>query len=97
MDDPGNDHFDERDPLDRLLASLGVKLDELRSLVDDATSRWRGDAVRLGEETRQRVNSVFYELGLITREDWDELDLRVAQLEHRVRLIEQRLDQATEE
>ena len=92
MDDPGNDLFDERDPLDRLLASLGVKLDELRSLVDDATSRWRGDAVRLGEETRQRVNSVFYELGLITREDWDELDLRVAQLEHRVRLIEQRLD-----
>ena len=97
MDDPGNDLFDERDPLDRLLASLGVKLDELRSLVDDATSRWRGDAVRLGEETRQRVNSVFYELGLITREDWDDLDLRVAQLEHRVRLIEQRLDQATEE
>jgi len=92
MDDPGNDLFDERDPLDRLLASLGVKLDELRSLVDDATSRWRGDAVRLGEETRQRVNSVFYELGLITREDWDDLDLRVAQLEHRVRLIEQRLD-----
>ena len=92
MDDPGNDLFDERDPLDRLLASLGVKLDELRSLVDDATSRWRGDAVRLGEETRQRVNSVFYELGLFTREDWDELDLRVAQLEHRVRLIEQRLD-----
>ena len=92
MDDPGNDLFDERDPLDRLLASLGVKLDELRSLVDDATSRWRGDAVRLGEETRQRVNSVFYELGLITREDWDELDLRVAQLEHRLRLIEERLD-----
>ena len=92
MDDPGNDLFDERDPLDRLLASLGVKLDELRSILDETTSRWRGDAVRLGEETRQRVNSVFYELGLITREDWDELDLRVAQLEHRVRLIEQRLD-----
>ena len=92
MDDPGNDLFDERDPLDRLLASLGVKLDELRSILDETTSRWRGDAVRLGEETRQRVNSVFYELGLITREDWDDLDLRVAQLEHRVRLIEQRLD-----
>jgi polyhydroxyalkanoate synthesis regulator phasin len=92
MDDPGNDLFDERDPLDRLLASLGVKLDELRSILDETTSRWRGDAVRLGEETRQRVNSVFYELGLITREDWDELDLRVAQLEHRLRLIEERLD-----
>ena len=92
MDDPGNDLFDERDPLDRLLSVLGVKLDELRSFFDDAGSRWRGDAVRLGEETRQRANSVFYELGLITREDWDELDLRVAQLEHRLRLIEERLD-----
>ncbi len=26
MDDPGNDLFDERDPLDRLIASLGVRL-----------------------------------------------------------------------
>jgi polyhydroxyalkanoate synthesis regulator phasin len=92
MDDPGNDLFDERDPIDRILSVLGVKLDELRVLFDDATSRWRGDAVRLGEETKTRVNSVFYELGLITREDWDELDLRVAQLEHRLRLIEERLD-----
>jgi polyhydroxyalkanoate synthesis regulator phasin len=92
MDDPGNDLFDERDPIDRILSIVGVKLDELRVVFDDATSRWRGDAVRLGEETRTRVNSVFYELGLITREDWDELDLRVAQLEHRLRLIEERLD-----
>ena len=38
------------------------------------------------------MNALFYELGLITREDWDELDLRVAQLEHRLRLIEERLD-----
>jgi hypothetical protein len=92
MDDPGNDLFDERDPIDRILSIVGVKLDELRSLFDDAGSRWRGDAIRLGEETRTRVNNVFYELGLITREDWDELDLRVAQLEHRLRLIEERLD-----
>jgi hypothetical protein len=39
---------------------------------------------------------MFYELGLITRDDWDELDLRVAQLEHRLRLIEERLDKAEE-
>jgi hypothetical protein len=94
MDDPGNDLFDERDPIDRILSILGVKLDELRVVFDDATSCWRGDAMRLGEETKTRVNSVFYELGLITREDWDELDLRVAQLEHRLRLIEERLDGA---
>ena len=28
------------------------------------------------------------ELGLVTREEWDELELRVAQLEHRLRLLE---------
>jgi hypothetical protein len=92
MDDPGNDVFGDRDPLDRLLGLLGPKLDEFRALIDEAGSRWRGDALRVGEGTRQRMNSLFYELGLITRDDWDELDLRVAQLEHRVRLIEARLD-----
>jgi polyhydroxyalkanoate synthesis regulator phasin len=94
MDDPGNDLYGERDPLDRLLSMLGPKLDELRSLLDEAASRWRGDAVRVGEGTKQRLQSFFYELGLITREDWDELDLRVAQLEHRLRLLEAKADEA---
>ena len=58
MDDPGNDVFDERDPLDRLLSLLGPKLDELRALFDEASSRWRGDALRVGEGTRQRMNAV---------------------------------------
>jgi polyhydroxyalkanoate synthesis regulator phasin len=92
MDDPGNDLFEERDPLERLLALIGPRLDEFRSLLEEASSRWRGDAVRMGEGTRERLNKLFYELGLITREDWDELDLRVAQLEHRLRLLEQKDD-----
>ena len=32
------------------------------------------------------------ELGLVTRDDWDELELRVAQLEHRLRLVEDERD-----
>jgi len=87
MDEPGNG-FDPTDPLDRLGAMLGPRLDELRALLDDLSGRWRGDAMRVGEGTRQRLRDVFRELGLITREDWDELDLRVAQLEHRLRLLE---------
>lgn len=90
MDDPGSEPYGGGDPLDRLLSALGPKLDELRALLDEAGSRWRGEAVRMGEGTRQRLNSLFYELGLITREDWDELDLRVAQLEHRLRLLEEK-------
>ena len=32
------------------------------------------------------------ELGLVTRDEWDELELRVAQLEHRLRLLEDAAD-----
>jgi len=34
------------------------------------------------------VQDLARELGLVTRHDWDELELRVAQLEHRLRLLE---------
>ena len=82
MGAPGNSD------LDRLIQLLGPRLDELRSLVDDLGSRWRGDAVRVGEGTKRRVQDLARELGLVTRDDWDELELRVAQLEHRLRLLE---------
>jgi len=78
----------ERDPVERLLSLIGPRVDEARSFLDDATSRWRGDALRVSEGTRHRLRDLFRELGLVTRDDWDELELRVAQLEHRVRLLE---------
>jgi polyhydroxyalkanoate synthesis regulator phasin len=76
------------DGLERLLQILGPRLDELRSLYDDLGSRWRGDAVRVGEGSKRRVQELARELGLVTRDEWDELELRVAQLEHRLRLLE---------
>jgi polyhydroxyalkanoate synthesis regulator phasin len=85
MAEPAND---DRDSYERLVAILGPRLDELRSLAEDFTSRWRGDAVRVGETSRRRVQDLARELGLVTREEWDELELRVAQLEHRLRLLE---------
>jgi polyhydroxyalkanoate synthesis regulator phasin len=60
----------------------------VRSIFGDVTSRWHGDALRLGEETKRRLHELARELGLVTREEWDELELRVAQLEHRLRLLE---------
>ena len=67
---------------------LGPRLDEARSLIDDLSSRWRGDAIRVGEGTKRRAQELARELGLVTREEYDELELRVAQLEHRLRLVE---------
>jgi polyhydroxyalkanoate synthesis regulator phasin len=80
----------DNDPLERLLAMLGPRLDEVRSLLDDLTSRWRGDAIRVGEGSKRRAQELARELGLVTRDELDELELRVAQLEHRLRLVEDR-------
>jgi polyhydroxyalkanoate synthesis regulator phasin len=78
---------------DELAESLaergGMTKDEVRGWIDDATSRWLGDAVRLGERAGASLHGVLRDLGLVTRDEWDELELRVAQLEHRVRLLEQ--------
>jgi len=88
MDDPGNDVYAERDPVEWLVGMLGPRVDEIRSLFEEASARWRGDAIRVSEGTRDRLQDLFRELGLVTRRDWDDLDLRVAQLEHRLRLLE---------
>jgi polyhydroxyalkanoate synthesis regulator phasin len=88
MAGPGNGSEPERDALERVLALLGPRLDDARSLLDEATGRWRGDRLRLGESTKARFLELARELGLVTREEWDELELRVAQLEHRLGLLE---------
>jgi len=88
MAEPADHDPATRDTLERLIAILGPRLDELRALGDELTSRWRGDAIRAGEGSRRRVQDLAREVGLVTREEWDELELRVAQLEHRLRLLE---------
>ena len=50
--------------------------------------RWRGDALRMGERAGSTLCGVFRELGLVTRREYEELELRLAQLEHRLRLVE---------
>jgi polyhydroxyalkanoate synthesis regulator phasin len=66
----------------------GLRRDEARALVDDLLSRWRVDATRLGERAGAGLGGVFREVGLVTRDEYDELELRVAQLEHRLSLLE---------
>jgi polyhydroxyalkanoate synthesis regulator phasin len=73
---------------DELADRGGMRRDDVRAWIDDATNRWRGDAVRLGERAGTTLQGVLHELGVVTRDEWDELELRVAQLEHRLRLLE---------
>ncbi len=71
-------------------ASLKEVLEQLTSELDQLAHRWRGDAVRAGESAGAAAEGMFRQLGLVTRDDFEELELRVAQLEHRLRLVEGR-------
>jgi polyhydroxyalkanoate synthesis regulator phasin len=75
---------------DELAEKGGLRKDEARTLVDDATARWRGEAGRVGERASVALESLFGELGLVTKDQFEELELRIAQLEHRLRLLEDR-------
>jgi len=78
--------------LDELAGELseqgGMGRDEARQLLEDARTRWRGDATRFGERAGESLHDVFAKVGLVTRAELEELELRVAQLEHRLRLVE---------
>jgi polyhydroxyalkanoate synthesis regulator phasin len=78
--------------LDELAGDLsergGMRRDEARQVLEDAVTRWRGDATRLGERASESLAGVLRQVGLVTREELEELELRVAQLEHRLRLVE---------
>ena len=74
---------------DELAERGGMTRDEARSLIEDAMTRWRGDATRLTERAGENLQSIFTQLGLVMRDEYEELELRVAQLEHRLRLLEQ--------
>ncbi len=62
--------------------------EEAKDAIDDALHRWRGDALRVTERAGSSVTTLIRELGLVTRREWEELELRLAQVEHRLRLVE---------
>ena len=68
----------------------GRLADALEELLVELPARVRGSGARLSEQALGILRSIVEELNLVTRDDLDELELRVAQLEHRLRLLEQR-------
>jgi BMFP domain-containing protein YqiC len=63
-------------------------LDAFEELVAELPSRVRGSRERLSEGALSLLQVVVEELDLVTRDELDEVELRVAQLEHRLRLLE---------
>jgi polyhydroxyalkanoate synthesis regulator phasin len=76
------------DVSDDVARRLGVDRDEARQALTDALQSWRREAQRLGESTGGTASKLASELGVASREAVDELELRVAQLEHRLKLLE---------
>ena len=76
------------DIADDLARRVGIERDAMRDAVRDAVASWRAEAERLGSMPVRRLRQGPRRLGLVRREEADDLALRVAQLEHRVRLLE---------
>ena len=74
--------------VDELAGRGKVSRDDARAIVDDVVGRWRGEALRVGDRAGATFSGLFRELGLVTRREYEELELRLAQLEHRLRLVE---------
>jgi len=80
---------------DELAQAGGIRRDEAREVIEQTVHRWRGEAVRFGERAGAGLDGFFQQLGLVPRSDIEELELRVAQLEHRLRLVEDEPANAT--
>jgi polyhydroxyalkanoate synthesis regulator phasin len=63
--------------------------DVLEELIVELPARVRGGRAKLSEQALGVLRGLLDELNLVTRDEVDELELRVAQLEHRLRLLEQ--------
>lgn len=73
---------------DELGRRLGVEREEARTAIADLVESWRREAGRLGDSTGDAAARITADLGVASRTALDELELRLAQVEHRLRLLE---------
>ena len=63
-------------------------LDAREELIAELPGRVRGSRERFSEQALSVLRSIADDLDLVAREEHEELELRDAQLEHRLRLLE---------
>jgi len=73
---------------DALAERGGLRRDDARQIVEETAAHWRGEAGRIGERAGANVQKLLRDLGIVTRDDLEDLELRVAQLEHRLKQVE---------
>jgi polyhydroxyalkanoate synthesis regulator phasin len=67
---------------------MGIDGGAMRDAVRDTFAAWRAEAERLGARRDEVVDRSLQRAGVVRREEHEDLELRVAQLEHRLRLLE---------
>jgi polyhydroxyalkanoate synthesis regulator phasin len=78
------------DALAEALAARGgiATSEEARAFLREQVDHWREEGARMSGQATSWVGALARELGLVSREEADEVELRVAQLEHRLQLLE---------
>jgi polyhydroxyalkanoate synthesis regulator phasin len=71
-----------------LASRVGIERTELRDAIRDTIASWRAEARKVGAHQDELTEQMLRRLGLARREEIDDLQLRLAQLEHRLRLVE---------
>jgi BMFP domain-containing protein YqiC len=70
------------------MAAPGNDAFALRQLVDELGAQVRAGVEKLTDLPQETGERLARELGLATRDELDALELRLAQLEHRLKLLE---------
>ena len=61
----------------------------LRQLVEELSAQLRSGVEKLGDVPTETGERIARELGLVNREQLDAVELRLAQIEHRLKLLEE--------
>jgi polyhydroxyalkanoate synthesis regulator phasin len=59
-----------------------------RNVVEALVGWARDESGRVSERASENMSALLRELGFVTQSEHEDLELRVAQLEHRIRLLE---------
>ncbi len=62
--------------------------DEGRDMVDKLVARSRDEAKSAMKKADSSLQGAYRDMGLVGKREWEDLDFRLRQLEHRVRLLE---------
>jgi polyhydroxyalkanoate synthesis regulator phasin len=73
---------------EELAGTLGMDRADVRAALTDTLASWRREARRFGNSAGETASSIAADLGIASQETVRELELRVAQLEHRLKLLE---------